>query len=454
MNLFPVTAALAATGMLLSGCVSYKPAPIDGATFVRGFDARGRAIPSGQPLDASSLMALALAHAPSLRDTAAAYRVADAAARSARVRPLGTLTLTAEYSHQDNPNKPWLGGAALGVPLDMGARRSGRIGGADLSLLQARYDYVEALWTARTAIERGLIELRAADDEIVLDRQAVDVRRDRERRFERRVAAGEDARSTQLLARTDRIAAEKRLTDAEGRRRQAAETLASAIGLPGSALADHAVAPVSQPFAVPDPQSLASWRGEAALARPDVLRAIADYDIAEAAIRTEVAKQYPDIQIGPGYIYERGVTKLPFSLSLSLPPSDLNRAAIREAEVRRAAAGAKLETVQANVLSSIDTAQAGLVAAVRNDRRAHDADVPAAARALEQAKRSADAGESDRTEELAARAALLDARIAALDARRVRDLARVDLDAAIRPPLNPADREIFQKAMQTLEPSR
>ena len=451
MTSFPFAATLAATGLLLSGCVSYKPAPIDGAAFVRDFDARSQALPAGQPLDAPSLMALAMAHSPSLRDAAAAYRISGAAARSSRVRPLGSLTLTAEYSHQDNPNKPWLGGGALGIPLDMGARRSGRIGSADLAVLQARYDYVDALWTTRTAIERGLIELRAADDEIVLDREAVDIRRDRESRFDKRVASGEDARSAHLLARTDRITAEKRLTDAEARRRQAAETLAAAVGLPGSALAGHPVAPASRPFAEPDAQSLAGWRSEAALARPDVLRAVADYDIAEAAVKTEVAKQYPDIQIGPGYTYERGITKLPFSLGLTLPPSDLNKSAIREAEARRAAAGSKLETAQAAVLSSVDTAQAALVAAVRNDRRATDADVPSAMHAMDQVKRSTAAGETDRTDELAARAALLDARIAALDTRRVRDLARVDLDAAARPPLDPADKTMFENAMQRLE---
>lgn len=439
--------------LLLPACVAYHPAPIAPASFEKSYSERAALLPA-DAIDEPKLLAFAIGHAPRLRDAAAAYRVALAAARSARIRPLGTLTLTAEYSHQDNPNKPWLGNGSASIPLDMGARRSGRIDSADLAALQARYDYVEALWTVRTAIARGLTEWRAADAELVIDGEAVAIRREREARFERRVAAGEDARSMQLFARTDRLAAEKRLSDAEGRRAQAIETIGAAIGVPGSALALHPITAIPVETADPMPGIIATWRSEAALARPDVLRAIADYDIAEAALRTEVARQYPDIQLGPGYTYERGITKLPFTLSLALPPADFNRAAIHEAEARRAAAGFRLEGVQANVVATVDAARATLEAARLNQLRALRGDLPVAERNFAQLRRSSAAGEVDKTDLLAAQGALIDTQVAAIETRRVHDLARADLDAAARPPLSPEETMLFDQAMQSLEPKK
>ena len=108
---------------------------------------------------------------------------------------------------------------------------------------------------------------------------------------------------------------------------------------------------------------LADWRRDAAASRSDVLRAIADYDLAEAALRLEVAKQYPEVRIGPAYNYDHGVNKLPFNLSLTLPTFDLNQRAIAQAEAARTAAGRTLELTQANALAAVDAAAAARTAA-------------------------------------------------------------------------------------------
>lgn len=437
----------------LTGCVRYAPRPIAPADLADALDRRTLALPPGTLAGETVLLAAALDNAPALRDAAAAHRNMVAAAKASRVRPLGALTLSAEYSHQDNPRKPWLGGAALDLPLDIGGRRSVRITAADLAIVQARYAYLESLWQTRLAIRAGLIDWRAADEEIRLVDEAVVVRREREARLDRRVAAGEDPRSISLAARTERIANERRAADARARRTQAIASVAKAIGVPPATIATMTIAPEEYP-APPSPATIAGWRREAALARPDVLRAIIDYDVAEAAVKTEVAKQYPEIHIGPGYVYERGLTKLPFNLGLVLPPSDFNRSAIREAEARRAAAGIRIEGVQAGVLARVDGAAAALAAALDARHRAEEQDLPVAQRGLDQLSQGLKAGENDRTDELAARGALIDARISVVTAKQQVATARADLDDAARPPLDPAESALFKQAMQSLEASK
>ena len=40
--------------------------------------------------------------------------------------------------------------------------------------------------------------------------------------------------------------------------------------------------------------------------RADVLAALAEYAAAEALLRSEIAKQYPDIHLNPGYSFDTG----------------------------------------------------------------------------------------------------------------------------------------------------
>ncbi|MES1971453.1 MAG: TolC family protein [Pseudomonadota bacterium] len=443
--------ALLFLGTALSACVSYRPQPLDPARSATALDARQAALPVGRPATEADLIALGAANAPALRNAAAALRTAMAAARTARVRSLGTLTLTTEYSHQDNPQRPWLVGATGDVPLDLGARRSGRIDTADLAVIQACYDYAEALWTLRSAIRRAAIDLRAADAETVLAEQALALRRERLDRFERRVRAGEDSRPVALAARTELLAAERRRAEAVARGAQARAALAAALGLPVSALAGLALATdVAAVPAAADPR-LDAWRRDALLTRSDVLRAVADYDQSEDALRIEVARQYPEIHLGPGYIFERGITKLPFSLPLVLPPADLNRAAIREAEMRRAAAGTRLEGVQAAILSAVDTARASLAAAAIAAARARGPDLAVVARIQAGTDSALKLGAADRTDALAAAAVVVEARLAAAEADRLERQAAVDAEDAVRHPFDDREAAALAAAMTHLE---
>jgi CRISPR system Cascade subunit CasA len=247
-----------------------------------------------------------------------------------------------------------------------------------------------------------------------------------------------------LTAQAELAVAEQRLAAARGRRDTATASLAQALGVSPGAARDLALAPPGGPPRLDD---LAAWRRDAALSRRDVLRAVADYDLAENALRLEVAKQYPEVRLGPGYMYDHGVDKLPFNLSLVLPTYDLNRHAIDQAEVARAAAGRSLEAVQADALAAVDTAAAALSAARADQDRIAARALPAAREAAAAAARAVRAGEGDRTDDLAARAAELDAELSLRDAERTSALAVVDLEDALRRAFDPAETAALQAAL-------
>jgi len=438
-----VSALLIAIGAGASGCVSYQARPVDLASSSRAIEARGVPFPVDGTLNYLDALDIALKRAPTVLQARAAYDSAVAAARTARVRPAMTLTLTAEYSRQADPNKPWLYGGALDAPLDRG--RDARIDSADLAILKARYDLVEAVWTTRTALRRALFEQAVAEEELAIADRQITVRQQRLAVFERRVALGEDARPVTLTAATELSMSRQRRTIAAAALVQARAAIAAQLGVTVEALGGLRI---ETPSAVPpSTNAVSGLRRDAAVGRADVLKTVVDYDIAEQGLRAAVAAQYPQITLSPGYTWERGITKLPFNLGLILPPNDLNRAAINEAEVKRTEAGAALEAAQAKVFVEVDAAAAALAGADRQAARIEAEDRPLAARARALTDRAVALGENDRTDALAAEASALDVDLSAIDVRRQQATALADLEAATRVLADPVERDRLAAAV-------
>jgi CRISPR system Cascade subunit CasA len=228
---------------------------------------------------------------------------------------------------------------------------------------------------------------------------------------------------------------------------QADAALAKALGVSVTAVQPIALEPLPNAVDAPSVSDLTIWRQEAALRRRDVLRAVADYDAAEQGLRLEVAKQYPDVHLGPGYTFERGEHKIPFDLTLVLPPRDLNRANIQSAEAKRALAGARLDAVQEAVLAGVDQTATALIGAKAGLDRTLNQDLPLAHRAEAAARKALAAGELDRIDQEAAQAAAVDAELAGLDAWRSAWLAAADLQDTLRRP-SPAEGAVIEAAVK------
>lgn len=433
---------------VLGACAAYHPAPVTPAAAVA--QRAARALPAGQSWSTSTLLAQAILWSPTIRESAANVRSLVAAARAARVPPPGSLQLTSEYSHDDNPSKPWLGSGLFDIPLDVDGRRNTRIDAADLATLQGRYDYGEAIWVARSAIRRALIDRQFADRLAPLAARALVLRQDRYDKLQARVGAGEEARPISILAQLDLANAQRRARDVAARRAQADVALGTAIGADPGAVAAITVEPIEGSAPVPPHADLALWRQDASAGRRDVLRAIVDYDLAENAVRQEVANQYPALRIQPGYTYERGLVKLPFGVALQLPPIDLNRAALATAEQKRAQAGVKLEALQATILGEVDRTATALAAQSYAETVTATRDVPTARRLADRAAASLREGAGDRVDEEAAAATAIDTEIALIEAMRLAWLASVDLEDALRRPNDPRDGLVLEQAMKTL----
>jgi len=108
------------------------------------------------------------------------------------------------------------------------------------------------------------------------------------------------------------------------------------------------------------------------LNRSDILASLAEYAAGESALRLEIAKQYPDIQIGPNYQLDQTDSKWTIGLALDLPILSRNKGPIVEAEARRAEIAACFLTLQSQVIGELDAAIEECRSALQKSKVADD----------------------------------------------------------------------------------
>lgn len=152
---------------------------------------------------------------------------------------------------------------------------------------------------------------------------------------------------------------------------EARADLAAALSLPADQLKD-----ATFDFAALDSSSVQvpveKVRRSAMTQRSDVLAAMADYAVTEAALRLEIAKQYPDVHLGPGYEFDQGPNKWTLGFSVTLPLFDRNRGPIAEAEAKRTQAAAKVTAMEARIMGELDHALASHAGALQQKRTAEE----------------------------------------------------------------------------------
>jgi outer membrane protein, heavy metal efflux system len=450
--------AAAAAAALLAGCIHYSPKPLPPERVATTFSARrlddpqlradldarlpNRAWPR-ESWDRADLLLAMLHFNDTIREDRANLALAAAGRRTARERPNPNVSLLTEYAKEGNQfagqagNAPlWLWGLTPDIPLDVGTKRTARIAVADLTAEQARYDFMEALWKGRSALRRAVLDVLMTDREVTLLER---VQTDRQAQLEmarRRLDAGAVSHGDLDRLVADAVADEQRLHDARRRLSAARSALAATIGVPSVAVSSLALKWDHLDEAGDVDQGLITrWREEALLARSDVHSAVVGYSVAEEALRLEVAKQYPQVHIGPAYTWDHGVHRVQFNLSMELPILNQHRGAIGEAEVGREQAGARLEATVATAYEEIDEAIRQWRLALERVKDARGPVYEAAQHIYEATEREFEAGNTDRTELVAARVARSLAELQILDAVRTAQESLASLEDAMRRPL-------------------
>ncbi len=191
----------------------------------------------------------------------------------------------------------------------------------------------------------------------------------------------------------------------------------------------------------PSTDSLAPERiqREAVLNRLDVRRSLAEYAAAEADLQLEIARQYPDFHLGPGYHYEESNNFFTLGFSATLPLFNRNQGPIGEAESRRKEAAAQFLKTQSQVIAQSEQALAAYRGALAELKEADETLAQLQTAREQLARRAVQLGEADA---LALNGVQLEGAVAArakLDALTRAQAALGALEDAVQRPLQGGD---------------
>ncbi len=438
--------------VILAGCASYQPKPLDPALLTQRFEARslgstglricleqqlGHAL-AAWPLsrwDRQMLTLSAYCYSPELDIARAQWQGSSADVAVAGARPNPSLQLPFEYTtNHQGAGRPYTTGPMLDIPIETAHKRSYRVAQASRLAEAARLNILSQAWNVRSRVRALMLALYSAQRRVSLLEQQITAQREIVGIMEKRESVGAAAAPEGYRASLALIDAQTALASAQNEVQSVRSQLVIVIGLPVAALAS--VELELDEFASPGvPLPAADAQRAALMHRADLRAALAHYDASQSALQLEVAKQYPDIHIGPGYTYDVGANKISFGLAGITLPIFNRKGAIAQAEAARAEAAARTVALQDTIITNLAQARAAYLAGEAAERLSASRQENAR-RLLENEKASFDAGNSDRLALTQARIVSQAAELAHLDAIvRAQQVAGV-LEEAMQMPLS------------------
>lgn len=374
--------------LILAGCATYHPRPISPEKTASAFNARSLtsaplrafmetnhvAVPG--PQDSWNLKQLTLVafyYQPTLAEARAQLLAARAGKITAGERPNPSVSVTPGYDTQIPGNySPWLVPVSFDWPIETAGKRGKRMAEAEHLAEAARWNLVGTVWQVRSQIRMALLDLYSAQatEKVLAREESAQSKVVKLLEGQLKVGAISDFDVTQarVALQTTQMARQAAI----GKVHQTRVEVAKALGVPL-----HALKGVK--FSEKDfkqfPQELTKRkiRRRALLDRADVRSALADYAASQSALQLEVAKQYPNLHLGPGYAWNNGNAgdnEWDLGVTLTLPILNQNQGPIAEAKAKRKVAAAHFQTIQANAIGEIESALVGYQTALQQIKTA------------------------------------------------------------------------------------
>ncbi|MHB8404091.1 MAG: TolC family protein [Gammaproteobacteria bacterium] len=437
---------------VLAGCATFHNRPLVPENTLAAFDARRldsaetrhaveaslrHSVVSWPPprWTLALLTPVALHYSAVLAAAEAHARAVSAGIQVASEYPNPQFSFTPGYNTSSPAGEsPWIFDYALSFPIPTAGRRAAAIRQARALSTAADFDVAGAAWQVRNRLRSRLLDLYAAGQQMALLRQQAADQRETSNLLQARYASGEISAPAWLEARSAYQAIQYALASAKTREITARAALAAALGMPAAALQGmhFAFNEFTRPLGV---APKAAVQRNALLNRADILAALARYAASQYALQREIARQYPSLQIGPGFRWDQGQDKWSLGISISLPVFNHNQGAVAAAEARRREAAAQFEVVQNRVIAQVTQAIAAYGGARDSLSLAMQA-ADSAAQAAQAVTAQFKAGETDALALFFARQTALRSALAHLKALIRAQTALTRLENALQQPLN------------------
>jgi cobalt-zinc-cadmium efflux system outer membrane protein len=385
--------------------------------------------------DLNALVCAGLYFHPDIGIARAQLQAAEAGVLAARPRP--NPGISAEGGYNRTPDSVATYAVSPVFTVETAGKRGDRILEAEKLTDAARISLTEIAWRVRNDIRTAFVAHYFAQRHLALLLAQESIETEAAEIYQKRLDTGEAARPELITARNQQASTAVSIQISEGNVVQARAALAAAVGVPETALESVRLneAALDEP---PSPESLQLTKVERAglLHRADIRRCLDEYAAAEAHVRLEIANQYPDVPLTPAYSFQEGFPAYTLASAIdSIPVFNRHQGPIALAEAKRSELKARFVALQSQVIAQSTSALDQYRAAMKQWAEARD-HFQSTGRERERAVRAAfTAGDANRLELAAARAASVAADQTVTDAlERVQSMLGV-LEDAVQAPL-------------------
>lgn len=259
-----------------------------------------------------------------------------------------------------NPDEnPWTYNLGIDIGIITAGKKEARIDRA-LSLSEAaKIKIAQTAWQVRTRLAKSLVEFEFSKEQSKALQQEVDLRLLIVDMLQKRLGAG-IASSTELNNAIIALnKSEQALASEQIKTPILQAALASDSGLP---LATFQSLNLSENILNKNQNQMVSidkdFQETAMLNRLDLRASLAKYQAAEAKLRLEIARQYPDITLSPSYSYEPDGKFWALGIGSLITLITKNKGLIAEASSLRDVEAAQINVTQAKIISEVNQAKA------------------------------------------------------------------------------------------------
>jgi len=360
-------------GLLMSsfGCYHYQAKPLSNVKSLSDWQERrldsaelanflisNREVKSWPPevWDLKSLTLVAFYFNPEMDLARARWGVVKAGRITAGEIPNPTITPKLGYNSTTPTSlmSPWIPEVSLEIPIEVAGKRGLRIAQAKHLSEAARWNILATAWKIRSELKQSLIDLYYSQERQKILQQTISIEKELVRLMELKKSAGEISGYDLARARMELNAAELKLAEATESTNKALIRLAAVLGLSPEAISGIKISYDDVEKLSESLPEIAGLRRQALTNRADILAALAEYAASEADLRLEIAKQYPDLKLGPGYQLDQTDNKWTIGMSFELPVFNRHRGPITEAENRRREKASSFLELQSRVLTDLE----------------------------------------------------------------------------------------------------
>jgi outer membrane protein, heavy metal efflux system len=336
---------------------------------------------------------------PELAVSRAQWRAAMSSEATAAQSPLANINTNVQHHSVANDGvSPWTYGLGIDLPIETAGKKQARIDRARFLSEAARIEIAQKAWEIRKRLKLSLLDYAYSQQLSEVLQQEITLRSEIVAMLEKRLSLGAASSIEVSNARLLLQKAQQSLSSEQGRQPALLSAVINNAGLPAQALAaNHINYPIFT--ATPAPIKLQSTELQAAALqnRLDIRANLARYAAAEAKLKLEIAKQYPDVVLSPAYSYDQGDNIWSLGVSGLMTLLYKNQALIAEAKSLREVEASQFFALQSQVMNELSQAQTRYQALLKEQAQALQIQQAQRAR-TEQSARQFNAGYIDRLE--------------------------------------------------------